>query len=75
MGTALLIGGSGAGWEGTALLHHGSYIKVSLIGGSGGNSLIDRRESSAFLAMLGWRVLCNNHSTLLSRPVGGWPGD
>ncbi|XP_055736422.1 PHD finger protein 12-like [Salvelinus fontinalis] len=23
-----LIGGSGAGWEGTALLHHGSYIKL-----------------------------------------------
>ena len=23
-----LIGGSGAGWEGTAVLHHGSYIKV-----------------------------------------------
>ena len=26
-----LIGGSGAGWEGTALLHHGSYIKVGCI--------------------------------------------
>ena len=23
-----LIGGSGAGWEGTALLRHGSYIKL-----------------------------------------------
>jgi len=23
-----LIGSSGAGWEGTALLHHGSYIKL-----------------------------------------------
>ena len=23
-----LIGASGAGWEGTALLHHGSYIKL-----------------------------------------------
>lgn len=23
-----LIGGSGAGWEGTALLNHGSYIKL-----------------------------------------------
>ncbi|XP_068126238.1 PHD finger protein 12 isoform X2 [Hyperolius riggenbachi] len=26
-----LIGGSGAGWEGTALLHHGSYIKLGCI--------------------------------------------
>ncbi|XP_013380384.1 PHD finger protein 12 isoform X2 [Lingula anatina] len=26
-----LIGGSGAGWEGTALLHHGSYIKFGCI--------------------------------------------
>uniref|UniRef100_T1J2P5 PHD finger protein 12 n=1 Tax=Strigamia maritima TaxID=126957 RepID=T1J2P5_STRMM len=26
-----LIGGSGAGWEGTALLHHGSYIKCGCI--------------------------------------------
>uniref|UniRef100_A0A2R5LGP3 PHD finger protein 12 n=1 Tax=Ornithodoros turicata TaxID=34597 RepID=A0A2R5LGP3_9ACAR len=26
-----LIGGSRAGWEGTALLHHGSYIKVGCI--------------------------------------------
>ncbi|XP_045172555.2 PHD finger protein 12-like [Mercenaria mercenaria] len=26
-----LIGGSGAGWEGTAILHHGSYIKVGCI--------------------------------------------
>ncbi|ESP00983.1 hypothetical protein LOTGIDRAFT_238397 [Lottia gigantea] len=26
-----LIGGSGAGWEGTALLHHGSYIKVGCL--------------------------------------------
>ena len=23
-----LIGGSGAGWEGTAILRHGSYIKL-----------------------------------------------
>jgi len=23
-----LIGGNGAGWEGTALLHHGSYLKI-----------------------------------------------
>lgn len=26
-----LIGGSGAGWEGTALLHHGSYIKCGCL--------------------------------------------
>ncbi|GFO43226.1 PHD finger protein 12 [Plakobranchus ocellatus] len=26
-----LIGGSGAGWEGTALLHHGSYVKVGCL--------------------------------------------
>nr|XP_006820132.1 PREDICTED: PHD finger protein 12-like [Saccoglossus kowalevskii] len=26
-----LIGGNGAGWEGTALLHHGSYIKVGCL--------------------------------------------
>ncbi|KAL4223515.1 PHD finger protein 12 [Mactra antiquata] len=26
-----LIGGSGAGWEGTAILHHGSFIKVGCI--------------------------------------------
>ncbi|KAM4590097.1 PHD finger protein 12-like [Fundulus diaphanus] len=26
-----LIGGSGAGWEGTALLHHGSYIKMGCL--------------------------------------------
>lgn len=26
-----LIGGNGAGWEGTALLHHGSYIKIGCI--------------------------------------------
>nr|AAH91438.1 Phf12 protein [Rattus norvegicus] len=26
-----LIGGSGAGWEGTALLHHGSYIKLGCL--------------------------------------------
>lgn len=26
-----LIGSSGAGWEGTAILHHGSYIKVGCI--------------------------------------------
>ncbi|XP_052832792.1 PHD finger protein 12 [Octopus bimaculoides] len=26
-----LIGGSGAGWEGTALLHHGSYIKTGCL--------------------------------------------
>ena len=29
--TSSLIGGSGAGWEGTALLHHGSYIKVGCL--------------------------------------------
>ncbi|XP_064613233.1 LOW QUALITY PROTEIN: PHD finger protein 12-like [Liolophura sinensis] len=29
--TSCLIGGSGAGWEGTALLHHGSYIKVGCL--------------------------------------------
>lgn len=26
-----LIGGSGAGWEGTAVLHHGSFIKFGCI--------------------------------------------
>ncbi|KAJ8348687.1 hypothetical protein SKAU_G00272760 [Synaphobranchus kaupii] len=26
-----LVGGSGAGWEGTALLHHGSYIKLGCL--------------------------------------------
>ena len=26
-----LIGGSGAGWEGTAVLHHGSYIKLGCV--------------------------------------------
>lgn len=26
-----LIGGSGAGWEGTALLHHGSHIKMGCL--------------------------------------------
>lgn len=26
-----LIGGSGAGWEGTAILHHGSYIKLGCL--------------------------------------------
>ncbi|XP_061637549.1 PHD finger protein 12 [Phyllopteryx taeniolatus] len=26
-----LIGGSGAGWEGTAMLHHGSYIKLGCL--------------------------------------------
>ncbi|KTG48011.1 hypothetical protein cypCar_00018689 [Cyprinus carpio] len=26
-----LIGGSGAGWEGTALLHHGSHVKVGCL--------------------------------------------
>ena len=26
-----LIGGSGAGWEGTALLHHGSYVKLGCL--------------------------------------------
>nr|XP_006641114.1 PREDICTED: PHD finger protein 12 isoform X1 [Lepisosteus oculatus] len=26
-----LIGGGGAGWEGTALLHHGSYIKLGCL--------------------------------------------
>lgn len=26
-----LIGGNGAGWEGTALLHHGSYIKTGCL--------------------------------------------
>ncbi|XP_033628339.1 PHD finger protein 12-like isoform X1 [Asterias rubens] len=26
-----LIGGSGAGWEGTALLHHGSYVKMGCL--------------------------------------------
>ncbi|XP_067123731.1 PHD finger protein 12 [Centruroides vittatus] len=26
-----LIGGSGAGWEGTALLHHGSYVKCGCL--------------------------------------------
>ncbi|WAR02474.1 PHF12-like protein [Mya arenaria] len=26
-----MIGGSGAGWEGTAILHHGSYIKVGCL--------------------------------------------
>ena len=26
-----LIGGSGAGWEGTAVLHHGSYIKFGCL--------------------------------------------
>uniref|UniRef100_A0A1A7W9T5 PHD finger protein 12 n=1 Tax=Iconisemion striatum TaxID=60296 RepID=A0A1A7W9T5_9TELE len=26
-----LIGGSGAGWEGTSLLHHGSYIKLGCL--------------------------------------------
>ncbi|GFS14103.1 PHD finger protein 12, partial [Elysia marginata] len=29
--SSTLIGGSGAGWEGTALLHHGSYIKVGCL--------------------------------------------
>ncbi|XP_052238468.1 PHD finger protein 12-like isoform X2 [Dreissena polymorpha] len=26
-----MIGGSGAGWEGTAILHHGSYIKLGCL--------------------------------------------
>lgn len=26
-----LIGGSGAGWEGTALLHHGSHVKMGCL--------------------------------------------
>jgi len=26
-----LIGGSGAGWEGTAVLHHGSYVKFGCL--------------------------------------------
>lgn len=26
-----LIGGSGAGWEGTALLHHGSHVKLGCL--------------------------------------------
>ncbi|XP_065663634.1 PHD finger protein 12 isoform X2 [Hydra vulgaris] len=26
-----LIGGSGAGWEGTAVLHHGSYVKLGCL--------------------------------------------
>ncbi len=26
-----LIGGSGAGWEGTAVLHHGSFIKFGCL--------------------------------------------
>ncbi|KAJ8266381.1 hypothetical protein GJAV_G00129800 [Gymnothorax javanicus] len=26
-----LVGGSGAGWEGTAMLHHGSYIKLGCL--------------------------------------------
>ena len=26
-----LMGGSGAGWEGTAILHHGSYIRVGCL--------------------------------------------
>ncbi|XP_068172708.1 PHD finger protein 12 [Antennarius striatus] len=29
--SSTLIGGSGAGWEGTALLHHGSYIKLGCL--------------------------------------------
>ena len=29
--SSTVIGGSGAGWEGTALLHHGSYIKVGCL--------------------------------------------
>lgn len=29
--SSTLIGGSGAGWEGTATLHHGSYIKVGCL--------------------------------------------
>lgn len=29
--SSTLIGGSGAGWEGTALLHHGSYIKFGCL--------------------------------------------
>ena len=26
-----LVGGGGAGWEGTAVLHHGSYIRVGCL--------------------------------------------
>ncbi|XP_072024779.1 LOW QUALITY PROTEIN: PHD finger protein 12-like [Amphiura filiformis] len=29
--SSCLIGGTGAGWEGTALLHHGSYIKIGCL--------------------------------------------
>ena len=29
--SSCLIGGTGAGWEGTALLHHGSYIKMGCL--------------------------------------------
>lgn len=29
--SSTMIGGSGAGWEGTAILHHGSYIKVGCL--------------------------------------------
>ena len=29
--SSTLIGGSGAGWEGTATLHHGSYIKMGCL--------------------------------------------
>lgn len=29
--SSTLIGGSGAGWEGTATLHHGSYVKIGCL--------------------------------------------
>ncbi|XP_038062063.1 PHD finger protein 12-like [Patiria miniata] len=29
--SSTLIGGSGAGWEGTAILHHGSYVKMGCL--------------------------------------------
>ena len=29
--SSCLIGGTGAGWEGTALLHHGSYIRMGCL--------------------------------------------
>ena len=51
-----LIGGSGAGWEGTALLHHGSYIKVgclqfvfSIVDQAAAEPIIEKRSESMSL--------------------------
>lgn len=59
-----LIGGSGAGWEGTAVLHHGSYVKFGCL-----HFVFSSTDCATNIPLSSCKVNTNHNRLSLNSPV------